>query len=63
MQIPKGMIVERLRAAGQTDLAARAEAELPEKVDTDRDGELLRGLDLDPAELSDGLGGQAPAIG
>ena len=63
MQIPKGMIVERLRAAGQTDLVSRAEAELPEKVGTERDGDLLRGLDLDPGELADGLGGQAPAIG
>jgi hypothetical protein len=63
MQIPKGMIVERLRAAGQTDLVSRAEDELPEKVDTERDGDLLRSLDLDPAELADGLGGQAPAIG
>jgi hypothetical protein len=63
MQIRKGMIVERLRAAGQTDLVSRAEAELPEKVDTERDGDLLRSLDLDPAELADGLGGQAPAIG
>jgi hypothetical protein len=63
MQIPKGMIVERLRAAGQTDLVSRAESELPEKVDTERDGDLLRSLDLDPAELADGLGGQAPAIG
>ena len=63
MQVPKGMIVERLRAAGQTDLVSRAEAELPEKVDTERDGDLLRSLDLDPAELADGLGGQAPAIG
>ena len=42
MQIPKGMIVERLRAAGQTDLVSRAEAGLPEKVDTERDGDLLR---------------------
>jgi hypothetical protein len=42
---------------------SRAEAELPEKVDTERDGDLLRSLDLDPAELADGLGGQAPAIG
>ena len=63
MQIPKGMIVERLRAAGQTDLVSRAEAELPEKVDTERDAELLRKFNLDPQQLADGLGGQAPAIG
>lgn len=63
MQIPKGMVVERLRAAGATDAADRAESELPEKVDTERDADLLRGLDLDPQELADGLGGQAPAVG
>jgi hypothetical protein len=63
MQIPKGMIVERIRAAGDSELTARAEAELPEKIDTDKDVELLRTFDLDPQELADGLGGQAPAIG
>jgi hypothetical protein len=63
MQIPKGMVVERIRATGNTELTARAEAELPEKVDTDNDADLLRGFDLDPQALADGLGGQAPAIG
>jgi len=63
MQIPKGMVVERLRGAGNMELASRADAELPEKIDTERDGELLRSFDLDPGELADGLGGQPPAIG
>ncbi len=63
MQIPKAMVVERIRAGGDTDLTARADAELPEKVDTERDAELLRSFALDPQELADGLGGQAPAIG
>jgi hypothetical protein len=63
MQIPKGMVVERIRVNGNTELAARADAELPEKVDTERDADLLRTFELDPAELADGLGGQAPAIG
>jgi hypothetical protein len=63
MQIPKGMVVERLRSAGSTDAAERADAELPEHVDTDRDAEALRELGLDPGELAEGLGGQAPAIG
>ena len=63
MQIPKGMVVERIRAAGDTEAADRADAELPEKVDTERDAELLRRFDLDPQQLADGLGGQAPAIG
>ena len=63
MQIPKGMVVERIRASGSAELANRADTELPEKVDTERDAELLRGFDLDPQELADGLGGQTPAIG
>ena len=63
MQIPKGMLVERIRAAGDAAAAKRADAELPEKVDTERDAELLRSFDLDPQQLADGLGGQAPAVG
>ena len=63
MQIPKAMVVERIRSAGGSEAAARADAELPEKVDTERDADLLRSFDLDPQELADGLGGQAPAIG
>lgn len=63
MQIPKGMVVERIRAAGDTAAADRAQAELPEKVDTEKDAELLRQYDLDPQQLADGLGGQAPAVG
>jgi hypothetical protein len=63
MQIPKGMVVERIRGNGNIELAARADAELPEKVDTERDADLLRTFELDPGELADGLGGQAPAIG
>jgi len=63
VQIPKGMVVERIRASGDSDAAERANAELPEKVDTERDAELLRGFNLDPQQLADGLGGQAPAVG
>jgi hypothetical protein len=63
VQIPKGMVVERIRSSGGAEAAARADAELPEKVDTERDADLLQSFDLDPQELADGLGGQAPAIG
>ena len=56
-------MVERIRAGGDPDRTARADAELPEKVDTERDADLLRSFDLDPQELADGLGGQAPAVG
>ncbi len=63
MLIPKGMVVERIRASGDAGAAQRADAELPEKVDTERDAELLRRFDLDPQQLADGLGGQTPAVG
>jgi hypothetical protein len=57
------MVVERIRASGDPETAERADSELPEKVDTERDAELLRKFNLDPQQLADGLGGQAPAIG
>ena len=62
MLIPKAMVVERIRGAGDMEAADRAHAELPEQVDTERDAELLRRFDLDPEELAEGLGGQAPAV-
>ena len=63
MQVPKTMIVERLRAREDYDAAERADRELGEKVDTEDDAELLRGLDIDPAELAEGFDGQAPNVG
>jgi hypothetical protein len=63
MQIPKAMLVERVRSESGSDAAARAEDELPEKVDTESDAELLRSFGLDAQEVEDGLGGQEPAIG
>ena len=43
MNIPKEMVVERVRARG--------------------DAELLRGLDVDPADLVEEFGGQSPEVG
>jgi hypothetical protein len=63
MQIPKNMLVERIRARGDADAAERAERELPEQVDPERDGELLRGFDIDPEALLDEYGGQSPSVG
>lgn len=62
MQIPKGMVVERIRTQSGAEAADRAHAELPEHVDTERDVDLLRRFELDPRQLEDGLGGQAPAV-
>lgn len=63
MLIPKTMIVEQLRARGDTDGAERADRELGEKVDTDQDAGLLAELRVDAQKLTDDFDGQSPAVG
>ena len=63
MQFDKNQIIEFLRSQGNQEKAQRAEQELPQQVDTDRDGGLLSKIGLDPQELiaqmsgGGGLGG------
>lgn len=61
MEVPKQMIVERIRSRGDFDLTEQAERELPEKVDPDQDRELLSRYGVDAAELVEQLGDQSPA--
>jgi hypothetical protein len=63
MLIPKTMVVEQLRARGDTEGAERADNVLGEKVDTEHDAKLLRDLDIDAQKLIDEFGGQSPAVG
>lgn len=63
MLIPKTMIVEQLRARGDTSGAERADRELGEKVDTEKDAGLLAELQVDTERLEKDFGGQAPAVG
>ncbi len=63
MLIPKDMIVERIRARGDYDGAERADQQLGEKVDTERDADTLAGLGVDPGELTEDFRGQAPGVG
>ena len=42
MQLDKNMILDLLRERGQGDQASQAEQELPDQVDTDKDGGLLQ---------------------
>jgi hypothetical protein len=63
MLLPKTMIVEQLRARGDTEGAERADRELGEKVDTERDAGLLADLDVDAAKLAEDFDGQSPAVG
>ena len=63
MLIPKTMVVEHLRARGDTEAAERADRELGEKVDTDQDAGVLAELRVDTQRLVEGLHGQSPAVG
>ena len=62
MEIPKAMIVERIRAQQGAEKANEADGELPDKVDTKEDADLLEKYGLDPAQLTDIAGGN-PAVG
>jgi hypothetical protein len=63
MLVPKTMIVEQLRARGDTDGAERADRELGEKVDTEQDAALLADLQVDSEKLAEDFDGQSHAIG
>ena len=63
MEIPKDQILDLLRQRGQDDKAARAEGELPDKVDPERDSGILDRLGIDPQDLLGGLGGAAGKLG
>ena len=47
MNIPREMVMEQIRFRGDAEATARAEQELPEKIDPERDAELLRRFGLD----------------
>jgi hypothetical protein len=57
MQIPKEQILDLLRQQGDHDKAGKAEQDLPDQVDTDRDSGLLSRLGIDPQDLIGKLGG------
>ena len=62
VEIPKAMIVERIRAQQGAEKANEADGELPDKVDTEEDADVLQKYGLDPAQLTDIAGGN-PAVG
>ena len=56
MNLDKEQIINFLKSLGKDDDAARAESELPDKVDTDKDRDLLEKFGVDPKELLRRLG-------
>ena len=57
MEIPKDQVLQFLQDRGDSEQAAQAEQELPDQVDTDRDGGLLSKFGVDPQELIAKFGG------
>ncbi len=63
MEIPKSMVVERIRSPEGAEAANNADNELPDKLDLDSDAELLSKYGIDTDELRDEFGGQSPVAG
>lgn len=57
MNIDKSQILDLLRSRGDHDQAQQADRELPDQVDTDRDGGLLDKFGLDIGDLLKKFGG------
>jgi len=57
MKIDKAQILELLRSRGDHSQADQADQELPQQVDTDKDGGLLQKFGLDIGDVMKQLGG------
>jgi hypothetical protein len=57
VNLDKQELVRMLRTQGDNDTADKAESQLPDQIDTDRDGDTLDGLGLDPTQLMAKLAG------
>ena len=57
MQLDKDQVVGFIREHGDADTVDSAKQELPEKVDTDQHGDLLKKYGVDTEDLLGKLGG------
>jgi hypothetical protein len=57
VKLDKQEFVRVLRTEGDNDTADKVEAELPDEIDTDRDGDALDRLGLDRTQLMAKLAG------
>jgi hypothetical protein len=57
VKLDKQELVRVLRTEGDNDTADKVESELPDDIDTDRDGAALDGLGLDRTQLMAKLAG------
>jgi hypothetical protein len=51
VELDKQELVRVLRTGGDNDTADRVESELPDRIDTDRDGGALEAVGLDRTQL------------
>ena len=56
MELSKDKIIELPRSRGENEKADRASDGLPDQVDTDKHGDLLDKLGIDPGSLLGGVG-------
>jgi hypothetical protein len=57
VELDRQELVRVLRTEGDNDTADRVEAELPDRIDTDRDGDALAAVGLDRTQLMAKLAG------
>jgi hypothetical protein len=57
VKLDKQELLKLLRTQGDNDTADKAERELPDEIDTDRDGDALDALGLDRTQLMGKLAG------
>jgi hypothetical protein len=63
MEIPKDKILDLLKQRGEHDKADRADQELPDKVDPERDQGILEKIGIDPQDLLGSMGGLGEKLG
>jgi hypothetical protein len=57
VKLDKHELLQVLRTQGDNDTAARVEEQLPDEIDTDRDGDALDAVGLDRTQLMAKLAG------
>lgn len=60
MKIPKDNIVDLMQQQGMSDQADRAQQDLPDRVNPDRDAALLERFGLEPQDVLARLGSGIP---
>ncbi|MGI8571095.1 MAG: hypothetical protein ACR2L9_00445 [Solirubrobacteraceae bacterium] len=58
MEFPKEQILQMLRDRGDHDQAQQADQQLPDQVDTDKHGDLLTQIGINPGEIAGGAAGK-----